>query len=1031
MRKILSLLAVLVLWTVFAFAQNRVITGQVKDDKGDAIPFASVTIKGTNKGTTTDANGNFRIEAKAGDVLLITAVGSKEREVAVGSSNTYNVALDKSGALQEVVVTALGVQKQPKELGYSVARVKNSELTQAKVTNLQNGLVGKVSGLNVSTVNNGVFANTRIVLRGIRSLTGNNQPLLVVDGSPISLAFINSINPNDVESVNILKGANAASLYGPEGVNGVIVVNTKKGSGRSKPQISISNTTLWEKVAFMPKLQTSFGSGSSYDAFGDGIYDPIENQTWGAKFDGKDTMIGRIMENGEENLRVPYSYKPDEKKNFFNTGVTIQNDISLNAGDDKSNFYLSIQDLQTKGVLPGDESRRTTFRINAGKVYGKVRLGANLSYTASTYDVTTSPGPTYWYVINTPGQVPLTQYKNYKDTGFADHNSYFNDYYPNPYEDMQRYRGKGRGDDLIGNIEANFKPWKWLNIMDRVSTTYSTSTNKNTTEGIVYSQYSIDHRSISSGGNVKGAVSDGSGLSNRIQNEFILSSDNDFGDFNLKALAGNLVRQTFQNSISVSGANLVVPNLFNVSNRTGEPGAGQSYFRSRLMSMFGSVAIGYKNWAFVEFTGRNDWDSRLPLDNNSYFYPGANASVSLTDAIEALGNSKFLSYAKLKASWNKAGNVNAGIYSLESTFGSAGGFPYGNLPGYTAGNQIANPTLRPEIVESYETGVELSFLENRISFDVAYYYQNNNDQIIPIQVSQGTGYSTALLNAAKFYNKGFEIDLRLTPLLKMGKVTWNFSGNLTTNDSKVQEVYGDLNELSVGNTSYVIKGYPAYSHKLVDWQRDSATGKVIIDPISGYPTQNATNTIFGRTNPKYIVGLTTDVSWGGLTLKAVAEYRGGNYIYNAIGSSLGFTGIDYLSATNMRQRFVFPNSVYKDATGKFVDNTNIVVTNAHYDFLQAGRFRNTQTNYYTSAAFWKLRELVLSYDVPQRYTGNGKVIKKASVALIGRNLLMYRPKTNQWTDPEFANSTGNDIGTTDIGQTPPTRLFGFNVNLTF
>ena len=395
MRKILSLLAVLVLWTVFAFAQNRVITGQVKDDKGDPIPFASVTIKGTNKGTTTDANGNFRIEAKAGDVLLLSAVGSKEREVAVGSSNTYNVALDKSGVLQEVVVTALGVQKQPKELGYSVARVKNSELTQAKVTNLQNGLVGKVSGLNVSTVNNGVFANTRIVLRGIRSLTGNNQPLLVVDGSPISLGFINSINPNDVESVNILKGANAASLYGPEGVNGVIVVNTKKGSGRSKPQISVSNTTLWEKIAFMPKMQHSFGSGSSYDAFGDGIYDPIENQTWGAKFDGNDTMIGRTMENGDPNLIVPCSYIDDEKKNFFNTGITIQNDISLNAGDDKSNFYLSIQDLTTKGVLPGDESRRTTFRMNAGKTYGKVRIGANFSYTASSYDVTNSPGPTY------------------------------------------------------------------------------------------------------------------------------------------------------------------------------------------------------------------------------------------------------------------------------------------------------------------------------------------------------------------------------------------------------------------------------------------------------------------------------------------------------------------------------------------------------------------------------------------------------------------------------------------------------------
>jgi TonB-dependent SusC/RagA subfamily outer membrane receptor len=369
MRKILSLLAVLVLWTVFAFAQNRVITGQVKDDKGDPIPFASVTIKGTNKGTTTDANGNFRIEAKAGDVLLITAVGSKEREVAVGSSNTYNVALDKSGALQEVVVTALGVQKQPKELGYSVARVKNSELTQARVTNLQNGLVGKVSGLNISTVNNGVFANTRIVLRGIRSLTGNNQPLLVVDGSPISLDFINTINPNDVESVNILKGANSAALYGPEGVNGVIVVTTKKGTSRSKPQITVSNTTMFEKVAFLPKLQHSFGSGSSYNQYGDGVYDPIENQSWGAKFDGRDTIIGREFEDGTI-YKVPFKYLEDEKKNFFNTGITMQNDVSFNAGDEKSNFYLSLQDVTIKGVVPQDEARRTTFRINAGKNSG-------------------------------------------------------------------------------------------------------------------------------------------------------------------------------------------------------------------------------------------------------------------------------------------------------------------------------------------------------------------------------------------------------------------------------------------------------------------------------------------------------------------------------------------------------------------------------------------------------------------------------------------------------------------------------------
>lgn len=1029
MRKILSLLAVLVLWSVLAFAQNRVITGQVRDDKGDPIPFASVTIKGTNRGTTTDANGNFRLEAATGEVLVISAVGSKEREVAVGSSSTYNVALDKSGALQEVVVTALGVQKQPKELGYSVAKVKNAELTQAKVTNLQNGLVGKVSGLNVTTSNNGVFADTRIVLRGIRSLTGNNQPLLVVDGSPIALGFINSLNPNDIESVNILKGANAAALYGPEGVNGVIVVNTKRGSGRSRPQINVGNTTLFEKVAFMPALQNSFGSGSAYDAFGDGVYDPIENQTWGPRFNGQDTIIGRPDENGNI-LKVPYSYIPGEKEKFFNTGVTIQNDISVSSGDERSSFYLSIQDAKTNGVVPDDEARRTSLRANASRTYGKVRVSTNIQYTTSSYDITTSPGPIYWYVINTPPQIPLTNFKDWQNDNWSNRNHYFNDYYPNPYEDLARYRGKGRSDDLIGNVELNFKPLKWLNIMNRVSGTLSNASNKNTSAALFYSDYALHNgRSISASGNVKAGVSDNMSIGNRVQNELVITGDKDFGDFNVKALAGNLLRQTYSKSVGISGSNLVIPTLFNVGNRTGEPGAGESNFRTRLVSLFGSVSLGYKNWAFVEFTGRNDWDSRLPINANSYFYPGVNASVVLTDAIEGLNNNKVLSYAKLKAAWNKAGNVNVGTYGLESTFGQAGGFPYGSLPGFAASNQINNPTIRPEIVESYEFGTELSFFDNRFQVDAAYYYQNNNDQVIGVQISQSTGYTSAILNAARFYNKGFEIDLRLTPLLKLGKFVWNFSGNITTNDSKVQEVYGDLNELGVGNTSFVIKGYPAYTHKLVDWLRDSI-GRVIVDPVSGYPSQNPRAGIYGRTNPKVIVGLNTDISWNGFSLRVVAEYRGGHYIYNAIGSSLGFTGIDKMSAINMRQRFVFPNSSYWDGS-KYVENTNIVVTNAHYDFLQAGRFRNTQTNYYTSAAFWKLREVVLSYDLPQSWLGNGKVVKKASVSLIGRNLLMLRPKTNEWTDPEFANTTGNAVGTTTIGQTPPTRIFGFNVNVTF
>lgn len=1041
MRKTLSLLAVLILCWVLAFSQTRVITGQVKDDQGDPLPFATITIKGTNRGTTTDASGNFRISVNQGDVLVISAVGNKSRELPIGSSDTYNVALEKTGSLEEVVVTALGVQKQPKELGYSVARVKNAELTQARVTNLQNGLVGKVSGLNVTTANNGVFANTRILLRGIRSLTGNNQPLLVVDGTPMALGFINSINPNDVESVNVLKGANSAALYGPEGVNGVIVVTTKKGSGRTRPQISISNTTLFEKVSTLPMMQTRFGSGSSYDQFGDGVYDPIENQSWGAEFDGRDTILGRPDEH-DQIQKVPYNYLEDEKRKFFNTGVTIQNDVSLSSGDERSNFYLSAQDIKTKGIVPGDENRRTTFRVNAGKTYGKVKAGLNLSYALTNFEVNNSGwdvnrsslnlnATPYWYVINTPNQVPIRNYQDFRNDNWSNHNHYFNDYYPNPYEEIYTKRYKGRDDDVFGNLEISFKPFSWLNILDRLGGSLTFSNYKITHEAIMYSEYAKHNgRSISATGDVKAGVGDGQSNSSRFNNELIVTAEKEYGDFNVKALVGNLVRQTNGKSINISGSNLVIPTLFNVGNRTGEPGAGEGDSKSRLVSLFGSVGVGFRNWAFIEFTARNDWDSRLPIDNNSYFYPGVNASVILTDAVPEIGDNKILNYARIKGAWSRTGNVNINPYELESRYSQAGGFPYGTLPGFTAGNIINNPGIRPEIVESYEVGAELAFWNNRISVDFAYYYQNNNDQVINVQVSQGTGFAEAKLNAAEFYNKGYEIDLRLTPLLKLDKFTWNVGANYTYNDSKVKEVYGDLTELGIGNTAFVIKGYPAYVHKLTDWLRDTATGKVIIDPISGYPQQNPVQTIFGRTNPKHIIGINTDLTWNSITLRVVGEYRGGHYIYNSVGSSLGFTGIDRLSGTNGRQRFVFPNSTYWDGS-KYVPNTSIVVTNAHYDFLQAGRFRNTTTNYYTSAAFWKIREVVLGYEIPQKWIGNGKVIKRLNVSLIGRNVLMFRPDTNWWTDPEFANTTGNAVGTTDINQTPPTRLFGFNISLTF
>ncbi len=1030
MKKHLLALVLVVAAIVPALAQ-RTITGKVTDTKGEALIGANIFVLKTTVGTVSDVNGSFSLALPAGaEVISVSYTGFTTKEVEVGNLSTIDIQLEEGSILNEVVITALGISKQPKELGYSVARIAGDDITQGKVTNLQNGLVGKVSGLNVSTVNNGVNADTRIVLRGIRSLLGNNQALLVVDGTPVALSFINSINPNDVQSVNVLKGANAAALYGPEGVNGVIVVNTKKGTVGGKPQITVGNTTTFENISVFMDMQTRFGSGSSFNSFGDGIYDPIENQSWGDAFDGSIRNVGQETEDGQTQT-LPYSYLPDEKRNFFNTGLNIQNDVSVSSGDDKSNFFLSVQNVQIKGIMPSDVGDRTTVRLNAGKTLGIFNASMNFGYTQKNSDLTPRTGTIYDQVFQAPGQIPITRYKDFQNDYWSNRNNYYNDYFANPYETIFNDRVDSRSDEFFGNVALTLKPTKWMSITNRMGYTLTSSVNHAISRRVNYTDFAISHRSFASGGGRTASVSDFNGFGNRLNNELILTTDNTVGKLNIKGLLGNLIRQTSAKNTSVAGGNLVIPTLFNVDNRTGEPGAGSSFSESRLNSVFGSVAFGYDDWAFIEFTGRNDWDSRLPAENRSYFYPGVSASVILTDLFEGLGEGPVINSIKLKGAYARTGNVNLGVYSLESIFSQAGGFPFGTLPGFSADNRINNPNIRPEVVKSTEIGAEFGLFKNKVLFDIAYYFQNNNDQVVPIQISSSTGYTSALLNAAEFNNRGLEIDLKLLPLIEAGGFRWEMSANYTYNTSEVISIYEGLNELLVGNTSYVIKGYPAYTHKLVDWER-TPEGKVIIDPVSGYPKQATTSKTFGNTNPNHIFGVNTDLTYKDFNLRVVAEYRGGNYIFNDIGRSTDFTGITALSATNGRQRFVFPNSVYStDGGTTYVENTDIAVNNAHYAFLQDGRFRNTQTNYYSSAAFWKLREIALTYSVPKKLLGGGKFISRATVSLVGRNLLMLRPKTNQWTDPEFANTTGNDIGTTTVGQTPPTRIMGFNVNLTF
>lgn len=1041
MRKFTSLLTVLLLFTAMAFGQSRSITGTVTDEKGDAMPGASVRIKGTKTGVAADNNGQFRISAKTGDVLVVSGAGLEPAEVTVGTGSVVTIQVKRIVLVgTEVVVTSLGVAQQTKQLGFSTAKVKAAELTQAKAVNLQNGLTGKVSGLNIQTVNSGVFADTRITLRGIRSLTGNNQPMLILDGVPISLTYISSINPNDIVDVTILKSASATAIYGPDGANGAIVITTKKGS-KQKPSISVGHTVQVERVSYMPKLQTQFGSGSSVDAYGYGVYDPIENQCYGDEFDGSLRQIGRDGPNGEQYF-TEYRALPKEKLKFWNTGITNQTDVSFSTGD----FYLSAQNVLIQGVMPKDQNRRISLHMAANKEYGKFKASYSINYTKGNYDVNAGGNfgngrdfEPYWNLINTPMQIPVTRFKEWRSDFWANPNNYFNDYYSNPYFMVDNFRANGRTEDIFGNVELNFKATNWLSFTYRLGATISSTNQKATAGAWTYSDFAKDHKAIAASGDIVAQVQDLGLNTSRINSEFFATIRKSVGDFKFESLLGQSFREDNSRQINVGSDNLAFPGLFNIVGRKGDLTTnltGENTTKSRLGRFFGKLSVGYNGWAFAEVTGSYDINSRLynswnpnGFDDAKFFYPGVNASVLLSEAIPGLKNSKAISYLKLRGAISKTGNVNLAAQALENTYGLGGGFPYGTLVGYTSSNVLRLPSYTPEFVKNKEVGIELGFLKNRINIEATAYTQDNTDQIVQVQYSGATGFTSALLNAASFTNKGLEFDLRLTPLIKIRDVIIDFKANYTYQTNEVTKIIEGVDQLGIGNGNYVIVGQPAYTFQLTDYVRDDQ-GRVIVNPTTGYPTVDPTIKPFGHTQPNHLLGLNLSVNWKNLTFSAVADYRAGGQIWaGALGSAMDFSGISVRSGQNSRQPFIFPNSSYFDGS-KYVDNTSIYMISGGYNFWSQAINTNANTNYLVSADFWKIREVSLSYNLPTKWLAFAKnAIKGANFTLSGRNLFMFLPKTNEWVDPEHSNTTGNAQGVPGLNNVPTTRIFGASLNI--
>ncbi len=1046
MRKV-GFLSLLLALSVVLFAQTGIITGKVVDATGNPVPFASINIKGTNYGVSADANGDFKITMRGSETFVVTATGYESKEVTPTGGNVLVTLVATGTTIEEVVVTAGGTKTLRRGLGTASTVIKADNLVSGKATNVASGLQGKVAGMMINGTNGGVNPNFRMILRGQRSLTGNNQALIVLDNVIVPNDVLGNLNPNDVDEVTVLNGSGAAALYGSQASNGAIIVTTKKGrAGQSS--VVLSHTTTIESVGFYPKIQKNFGAGGSsygYDEFGLPAWSYIENQSYGPPFDGSKRELGAPLEDGRQDSAY-YAYN-NGHYGFWQRGITNQEDISLTSGDEKSTFYLAGQYAGVTGTTPGDKYNRTSLRINGTRKIGKsVMVTYATGYVQNRYDITTQTGSMYGNMLNMPSNVDITKYKNWRTDPFANPIGYYNPWYENPYFSADNYRNKTRNDYLTGNIELKFTPIQGLDFVARQGIASRNYSWKYTQAEFLYTEYS-KHTDASSKTDIPGTVADGSGYTTELITDGFVNYNKKFlnNDFSLTAIAGVQMRQDETKSINVAGSGLVIPDVFNVGVRVGELAGGESNAKARQVGIYGDVRLSYKNFLYLHGTGRQDKVSVLDPANNTFFYPSVDAAVVLNQAIKPLSNVEQISLLKIRAGWSKVGQVNLpgnyGAYQLLPVYGQAYGYPYGSNPGFTAGNTLVSPSLKPEITKGYEAGLDLNLFRDRFTSSVTYYSTTTSDQTVSTRISPASGFYNYRTNVGKTSSKGWEITTHGTPV-RTDDLEVTVGGNYTHLNNRVEEITADIPRVPLatygnGAGSYAVAGQAFPVIMGFDYKRDPQ-GRVIVDRITGLPSKSDTISILGVAQYPNRLSLDGALRYKNLTFSILFEYRGGAQIYNNMGGELDWSGTGYRTGVYNRERFVFPNSVINTGTAAnpvYEKNTNITIKdgNGNAGYWTDGVNRDVSSNYVTSADFWKLREASIAYDIPSRYLGDQKYLKGIRISVQGRNLLMWMAKDNYYTDPEFSDG-GNDtngIGLTGIGQTPPSRFYGATLTLKF
>lgn len=1032
MKKIAFFLSIMFfMGTVFVHAQTKTLTGTVTSaEDNQPIPGVSVSVKGTTLGTITNLEGEFELVVpQDAKTLVFSFIGMKNHESEIGSKTNFIVKMESDViGIDEVVVTALGINRPKREMTNQVQNVKSEELIAVSPSRAASALAGKVAGLQINVQDNGVNPSTQILLRGLRSISGDNSALIVIDGSIASQGAFDDLNPNDISDISILKGATAAALYGSNAGNGALIVTTKKGQQGDKFTVGLSSAYTVEKVAYMPDFQSEYGTGW------EGAYDAVENTNWGPRFDGQLRQIGPTFpaNYGLETQMVPYAPVKDNLLNFFNDGRTINNTLYLSGNSEGSKFYVSVGDQRSDGLVPDDTYQRNSFRANASKKVGKVEISASTSYFTDKTDVVGNTigdqdRPLYWFILNTSANIPLSTYKDWsnpKSYGYAD--NYYNAYYQNPYWAIGTNRNIDETNRLVGNLNVSYDILDWLNFTARAGANNVWGNGKNWRAAQTYSS-SLQPAA----GAVSSFVEDTEFQTKTYTGDALLSGDFKFLDsFTLKAILGGTVFSTDSRDSKIRANNLSIPGFYDISNGTGSLVGTVNESVKRYYGFFGDFTLGYSNYLFLSFSGRNDWTSTLAKGNNSYFYPAVGLSFVVTDAIESLKNNEILSSAKVTVSNSTVYN-DLDPYRINESYSQSSGYPFGGVNGFYLTNTAVDANISKEKINTTELGLNLGFFKSRLWIDASWFNTITSDLITSTTPSRASASTEFLTNIGELQGKGLELALGGT-VVHIGDFKWDINLNYTSNETVVNEIYEGLDEVAVTTNGqrgiYAVVGQAFPQMKANVYKRDPQ-GRIIVDPVSGHPLTETALANLGSTMPDYIVGLNTVLSYKGFSVYTTWDYRTGHVYYEEGSDAMEFTGRSIASVSANRQDFVIPNSVIETSPGVYVENTNIQVRGGRQSYW-TDVYNDVKSNYVKDATALKMRELAVNYELPANLLTKTP-LKKVTVGFIGRNLLTWLPAENRFSDPEFNNESDNRIGIGGYRQSPPTKSYGFSLNVEF